>query len=50
MDIDTNEVISSALAGVLGTFAFAGFFLAIGNTGSLRAQSQRFMALGLQSL
>lgn len=36
MDIDTNEIISSALAGVLGTLAFAGFFLAVGNTGTIK--------------
>lgn len=36
MDIDADEIISSGLAGVIGTLAFAGFFLAVGNTGVIK--------------
>jgi hypothetical protein len=36
MDLDTPEVISSALAGILGTLAFGGFFIAIGNSGVIK--------------
>jgi hypothetical protein len=35
MNLDREELISSALAGVLGTVGFGGFFLAIGNTGTI---------------
>lgn len=35
MNLDTDEIASSALAGALGTLAFGGFFLAIGNTGTI---------------
>lgn len=33
MEIDTDEIISSAVAVILGTLAFGGFFIGIGNTG-----------------
>lgn len=36
MNLDRDEIISSALAGVIGTLAFAGFFLAIGNSGTIK--------------
>ena len=36
MDINRNDVISSALAGVIGTLAFGGFFVAIGNVGVIK--------------
>lgn len=35
MNLDREELISSALAGVVGTIAFGAFFLAIGNTGTI---------------
>ena len=36
MNFDQNEVISSALAGILGTLAFAGFFFGVGKTGTIK--------------
>jgi uncharacterized membrane protein YagU involved in acid resistance len=36
MDIDIDEIVGSALAGVLGTLAFGAFFLAVGNEGTLK--------------
>ncbi len=33
MDLTTEELAGSAIAGILGTLAFGGFFVAIGNTG-----------------
>ena len=35
MKLDREELISSALAGIIGTIGFAAFFLAIGNTGTI---------------
>jgi hypothetical protein len=35
MSLDREELISSAMAGVLGTLAFTAFFIAIGNTGTI---------------
>ena len=35
VDIHRDDIITGALAGVLGTLAFTAFFLAIGNTGTV---------------
>lgn len=35
MNLDNQELISSALAGAFGTLAFSAFFIAIGNTGTI---------------
>lgn len=37
MNLEITDYISSALAGIIGTIAFGGFFLAIGNTGTIAA-------------
>lgn len=34
-DLESEDLISSAIAGMMGTIAFGGFFLAIGNTGTI---------------
>lgn len=35
MNLDREELISSSLAGIIGTLGFGTFFLAIGNTGTI---------------
>lgn len=35
--LDSEEIVSSALAGMVGTLAFTAYFVAIGNTGVVRA-------------
>lgn len=35
IDLDQDEVASSALAGVFGTLVFGGIFMAVGNTGTI---------------
>jgi hypothetical protein len=35
LDLNTEEIAGSALAGILGTLAFGGSFTAIGNTGTV---------------
>ncbi len=35
MNLDREELISSALAGMFGTLVFTAFFIAIGNTGTI---------------
>ena len=50
MEIDTEEILSSALAGILGTLAFGGFFLAIGNTGVIAGAMPALYGLSGPSL
>lgn len=45
-DLDRDEFMSSALAGIVGTLAFAGFFVAVGNTGVIKGAIPALYGLG----
>jgi|GEM_PF-609975 hypothetical protein len=46
MNLDREELISSALAGAFGTLVFTAFFIAIGNTGTFAMATPSMYEVG----